>query len=73
MDNHVPVHSSNLTSVAYDPDTRVLEVEFTGGARYQYAGVPATEHAALMAAGSKGAFLSSRIKNVYAATKVAKG
>lgn len=32
--NRVPVSSSNLRAVGYDPNTRTLEVEFLNGGLY---------------------------------------
>ncbi len=60
-----PVVSSNLASVGYDATTQTLEVEFKDGAVYQYFGVPASEHAALMAASSVGGYLARHIKGKY--------
>jgi len=56
------VTSSNIASVAYDPQTRTLEVEFCNGGTYQYFGVPARVHAGLMNAGSKGAYFYQNVK-----------
>ena len=36
-----PVSSSALRSVGYDQEQRVLEIEFTNGAVYQYLDIPA--------------------------------
>lgn len=52
--NRVPVSSSNLSSVGYDPATATLEVEFLNGGVYQYFNVPAYVHAGLMSATSHG-------------------
>lgn len=65
----VPVTSSNLASVGYDPEARVLEVEFRGGAVWRYLDVPPEEHAALMAAESKGARFHT-IKRRFAGVQV---
>jgi len=65
-----PVESSNLKSVGYDSERRVLEVEFVGGAVYQYDGVPPTVYAQLMSAASHGSYFSANIRNVYAFRKV---
>ena len=62
------VESSNITSIGFDAST--LEVEFTNGSIYQYAGVPCEVHTALMAVESKGKFLNARIKNKYPFTKL---
>lgn len=39
-----PVGSSSLTSVGYDADNLILEVEFRNGKIYQYLGVPLAIH-----------------------------
>jgi hypothetical protein len=66
----IRVKSSNVRSVGYDADTRTLTVEFHSGARYAYADVPSEEHEALLAATSIGAHLATKIKGVYAVTKL---
>jgi hypothetical protein len=38
--DRTPVSSSNLSSVGYDPDEQILEIEFNGGRVYQYYDVP---------------------------------
>lgn len=58
-----PVQSSNLVSVGYEPDTSTLEVEFHSSGIYQYFGVPAETHQALMDAGSKGNYFNHNVKN----------
>jgi hypothetical protein len=45
----VPVSSSNLISVGYEPSSEILEVEFKGGV-YQYYNVPQFMHEELMQA-----------------------
>ena len=66
---HTRVQSSNLRSVGYDPETQTLEVTFTSGTTYAYAGVPAGRHAALMAAPSAGSYFATSVKNAYPATR----
>ncbi len=61
----VPVVSSNLRSVGYDPATHVLEVEFHRGGIYQYYSVPEHVHRRLMGAASKGGYLADHVKDVY--------
>ena len=60
--NRVPVSSSNLSSVGYDPATATLEIEFLNGGVYQYFNVPAFIHAGLMSAGSHGSYFDAHIK-----------
>ena len=63
--NHTRVSSSNVYSVGYDATSATLEVTFHSGGTYQYYGVPASVHAALMRASSKGSYLASYIKDRY--------
>ena len=58
-----PVESSNLASVGYEAG--MLEVQFRDGAVYQYHNVPPEVHTALLAAPSKGAFLSLYVANKF--------
>lgn len=58
-----PVDSEALTSVGYDPDRRMLEVEFEGGAVYRYYDVPPELHAGLMSAPSRGQYFAEHIRN----------
>lgn len=60
------VSSSNLVSVGYDESSSTLEVEFKGGAVYQYFNVPLFEYERLMAAPSHGVYFSANIKDKYA-------
>lgn len=59
----VPVQSSDLASVGYDPVTRILEVEFVKTGVYSYLSVPPEVYAELMAAPSKGRYFNLAIKN----------
>ena len=66
----IPVQSSNLASVGYDPSTQTLEIEFNSGGIYQYYGVPEFVNDSLMSAASKGSYFSQNIKNAYSYAKV---
>jgi len=68
--NRVPVSSSNVASVGYDPNSMILEVEFKNGSIYQYFDVPETEHASLMSAPSVGGYLAQNIKGNYRYTRL---
>jgi len=59
------VNSSNLKSVGYDPDRRLLEIEFHTGAVYQYFNVPESVYRELMAAPSHGKYFHQHIKDQY--------
>ncbi|WP_312253169.1 KTSC domain-containing protein [Stenotrophomonas sp.] len=64
--NREPVASSNIAAIGYDEPSQTLEVEFTGGAIYQYYNVPLPIFEQLMQSSSKGQFLAHQIKNSYA-------
>lgn len=61
----IPVESSVLRAVGYEPRHRRLRAEFCSGAVYAYEGVPHTIFADLVAAPSKGSFFNRRIRNDY--------
>ena len=63
--DRIPVTSSSIVSVGYNPDTKTLEVEFVNGGIYQYFDVRRSIYDALMAANSKGAFVSDHIKGNF--------
>jgi hypothetical protein len=66
-----PVHgSSNVAAVGFDPEAKVLRVAFHNGSAYNYAGVGADEHAALMSAKSVGSHLNANIKGKFRHSKV---
>ncbi|MCL2185830.1 MAG: KTSC domain-containing protein [Treponema sp.] len=65
--NHIPVSSSNVSSIAYE--NGVLEVIFHNGYRYQW-NIPESIYRELMAASSKGTFIHTRLKSKYGERKV---
>ncbi len=69
--DRVPVRSSNVLTVGYDPLSSVLEVEFTQGHVYQYHGVPPHHFERLTSrSGSVGRYLNEYIKPRYRCTRV---
>lgn len=66
----VQVTSSNISSIGYDSDSQVLEVEFLGGSVYQYYGVPDHDHRGIMDSDSKGGYLNANIKGRYSFSKL---
>jgi TIR domain/KTSC domain len=52
----IPVRSSNLASVGYDPDSCVLEIAFHSGSVYRYFDVPECLFQGLLGASSHGRF-----------------
>ena len=58
----LPVSSSNLAAVGYIAETATLRIQFLHGGVYDYQGVSAEIHEALMAAPSKGQYFDQFIK-----------
>lgn len=65
-----PVSSTNIHSIGYDPQSALLEVEFTTGDVYQYFNVPEHLYQQLSSASSKGQFLNDYIRYSYRYQKV---
>lgn len=57
----VPVSSSNIRAIGYDPQSAILEVEFVSGDVYRYFDVPQHVHHGLLSAVSPGKFLNINI------------
>jgi len=68
--NRIPVTSSNVASVGYDPVSMTLEVEFRSGGVYQYFDVPESVYQALVGASSVGQYLNANIKNIYRCSRM---
>ena len=66
----IPIASSNIQSIGYDEANNVLEIEFTGGARYQYHNVPSDIYQNLLNAQSTGKYFVESIKNQFSYTNV---
>jgi hypothetical protein len=62
----IPVDSSVIDAVRYDSRASRLDIRFTSGDVYRYAGVPAFVMRAFMAAPSKGEFFYAEIRAAYA-------
>lgn len=58
-----PVESEALRSVGYDPDARVLEIEFASGAVYRYFDVAESIHVGLMTAASQGEYFTEHVRD----------
>ena len=59
------VESTTLATVAYDEARELLQLEFCSRAVYQYFGVPATVHLALLGAPSKGRYFNQAIRGRF--------
>jgi hypothetical protein len=62
---HVPLESSLLAWVRYDPARRQLQVQFRSGERYLYFQVPPTCYQQLLQAYSKGSYFNHQIRNCF--------
>lgn len=67
--NRISVSSSDLSSVGYDQNQQILEIEFNGGGVYQYSNVPEAEYNGLMNASSHGKYFHQHIKDRYSYRK----
>jgi KTSC domain len=65
------VESSTLATIAYDRAGELLQLEFNGHARYQYFGVPAAVHEALLRAPSKGSYFNQAIRGKFPFSRIA--
>ena len=64
------VISTNIRSIGYDPQSAVLEVEFTSGDVYQYFNVPDHLYQQFLRALSHGQFLNDNIRYSYRYQKI---
>ena len=64
------VESTNIRSVGYDAGNELLEIEFHGGATYEYYAVPSRTHTGLMEAHSKGKYFLSNVRNIFKFKKI---
>jgi hypothetical protein len=65
------VASTTLATIAYDDTRTLLQLEFRSRAIYQYFGVPAAVHEALLGAPSKGSYFNHAIRGRYPVIRVA--
>ena len=59
------VESEAINSIGYDPEHRILQIEFTSHDIYNYFAVPDYIHEEFMDAASKGTFFRQHILNQY--------
>ena len=61
----LPVYSSAIQSIGYDPEQQLLEIEFQRGAVYRYYDVPPEIHQALITAESIGRYYEAEVRGSY--------
>jgi hypothetical protein len=64
------VSSSSLSSIGYDSQKKILEVEFNHRGIYQYFDVPQDEYDDLMNASSHGSYFYHNIRDCYDYEKI---
>lgn len=67
---NIPVESSNIRAVGYEPTTKKLFVRFQNGTLYEYADVPEQTFNEFNDAHSKGKYFSASIRNNFTSTKI---
>ena len=68
-----PIESSMFTHHHYDPNTRVMTVQFKNGAVHEYHDVPAEKHDAFTGNASPGRYFIARIKPNHIGRKLVEG
>ena len=71
----IAVTSSNIKSIGFQnnfdaTELGTLEVEFRGGATYQYSNVPTRTHRELMESESKGKFMHANVRDKFATVRL---
>ena len=71
----IQIQSSNIESVGYDPETKILEITFNNKSIYQYNEVPKSIYDSLMKTnkegGSVGRYFLANVKGVYEFSRIA--
>lgn len=60
-----PVVSSAIKSIGYDPERKVLEIEFNSGSVYQYFDVSPDTHRQLVTTQSHGTYFEHHVRDVF--------
>lgn len=63
-------HSSNVSEVEYDPETREMRVTFKSGGTYAISGVESTTASDMANDPSPGSFYNRHIRNRYTTRKL---
>jgi hypothetical protein len=61
----IPVASSAIEAVGYEPGSRRMRIRFAGGNEYDFCGVPEQIYRGLLSAWSKGTYYNDNIKDRY--------
>ena len=63
--NMIPVRSSAISSIGYDPSTQRMKIHFKHGSTYDFCRVPASVFDGFLAASSKGSYYDRYIRDRY--------
>lgn len=66
----IPVVSSNIQAIGYEPDLGTLNIAFNDGSEYEYYDVPQHEYDSFCAAESKGKYGNQHIYKIYRQQKI---
>lgn len=66
----VPVQSTDVYAIGYEPLTGELQIQFQSGRIYSYPNFPPMMYAMFVNAPSKGSFVAIYIKKVYPSTRI---
>lgn len=66
----IPVRSTNLEAIGYDPETETMGVRFVDGSAYEYTGVPQKVYDHVRRAPSVGKVFANLIKGNYDTRRV---
>jgi hypothetical protein len=61
----IPVRSSAIRAIGYEPDTRRMKIAFAEGHSYDFCRVPQHVYDAFMRASSKGTYYNDHIRDRY--------
>ena len=70
MPQRIEIDSSNIDSVLYNPEEQTLEVRFSKGGDYRYAGVDKDIYNTFLESPSKGSYLHKVIKQSCPCEKI---
>lgn len=66
----IPVRSSYIAYVGYDPDNMILRIQFAEGSVYDYHSVPVSIAQQFLAAPSKGKYYAEWIKGRFSPVRI---
>jgi hypothetical protein len=58
----VPIQSTNLRAIGYEPDTMLMQIQFSNGSLYSYQNVEPETYQALVTSPDPGKFFAEIIK-----------